>query len=126
MFGDITAAFGFTVLLCMAPSLLIALIFPPILMYLTRPTAQPTQPGEQPTRKKRNFLMAGIAYAQFYFISLVIIIGASILFWWGFITFNGETAAVEFAAQQFPVDEAQLEEAVEPAADPTITLTPSS
>jgi multidrug efflux pump subunit AcrB len=112
MFGDLTSAFGFTVVLCLAPSLLIALIFPPILMRLTRPTNPPARPGDKPEPKRRNFLAAGFAFAQFYFVSLVVLVMASILFWWAFIATSGTEAAAEFAAQSFAADEAALEEIV--------------
>jgi multidrug efflux pump subunit AcrB len=118
MLGDLTSAFGFTVILCLAPSLLIALIFPPILMRMTRPTTKPTKPGEKPKPRRRNFIMAAIAYGQFYFVSLIVIVGLCILFWWGFIAFNGEQAAADFAAQSFPVEEEALEDIIEPQLTP--------
>jgi multidrug efflux pump subunit AcrB len=121
MFGDITAAFGFTVVLCLAPSLLVALAFPPVLMFLTRPKTQPTDPKQKAEPKKRNFITASIAFAQFYFVSLIVLVMASIVFWWAFIAFSGGGAAAEFAVETFPDQEAQIEEVIET----TLTETPS-
>jgi len=114
MFGDLTSAFGFTVVLCLAPSLLLALVFPPVLLRLTRPKTTPTTPGEKPKPKRRNFLAAGLAFAQFYFISLVVLVMASIIFWWVFILTSGTEAAAEFAAQSLSADEQTIEEIVVP------------
>lgn len=121
MFGDLTAAFGFTVVLCLAPSLLIALAFPPLLMYLTRPKTQPKNPKEKPQPQKRNVITATLAFAQFYFVSLIVLVMASIVFWWGFIAFSGGGAAAEFAAETFPDQQEQIEEVIET----TLTETPA-
>ncbi len=121
MFGDLTAAFGFTVVMCLAPSLLMALVVAPVLMWVTRPNRQPTTDNQPPDRKPPSIITAGIAFAQFYFVSLVILVMGAIVFWWGFIAFSGEQAATDFAVQSFPVQEEQLEQIVEPAITPTAT-----
>ncbi len=103
MFGDLTAAFGFTVVLCLAPSLLVALAFPPMLLFVTRPK----------DGNKRNIIASTVAFAQFYFVSLVVLVMASIVFWWAFIAFSGGDAAAGFAVETFPEQEAQIEDVVE-------------
>ena len=74
MLGDLTAAFGLTVL-CLAPILLISLVFPPLLMRFTRPTA-PTRSSSKPASNKpvkRGPIGAAVAFARFYFLSLVML-----------------------------------------------------
>lgn len=122
MFDDLIAAFGLTVVLCMAPSLLIALAFPPILLRITRPKAPapaknakpqkntPAKPQEAP---KRGFWGTLTALAQFYLLSLILLIMGSILFWWGYLSVSGSQEVIDFAAETFPVEREVIEEAVE-------------
>lgn len=118
MFGDLTAAFGFTVLLCMTPSLLVSLGVAFVLIRVIRPKPKPNaKPNEKP---KRNLLAASIAYAQFYVLSMIVLVMASVLFWWGFIALSGGQAAADFAAQTFAVEETELDPIVEPL-EPTVT-----
>lgn len=118
MFGDLTAAFALTVFLCLAPSLLVSLGVAPIILRFSRPKAKPNaKPGDVP---KRGFLGNLTALAMFYFMSLIVLVMASIIFWWGFIALSGREAAIDFAAQSLPIEVEQelLDSVIEPTATP--------
>lgn len=124
MLGDLTAAFGLTVL-CLAPIMLVSLVFPPILMRFTRPQKdQPTAKKRRPANKspqqqdddKRGPVGAVVAFARFYLISLVVLVTLTVVFWWGFLLIAPTDAVTDFASQSVPaVEREQVEEAVEPA-----------
>lgn len=120
MFGDLTAAFGLTVLFCLAPSLIVSLAVAPLLLRVFKPKPTPNtntqSKGKNAPAPKRGFLGTVAALAQWYFISLVVIITASIVFWWGFIAFSGGEATVDFA-ETLPVEVERetIETLVEPA-----------
>ena len=127
MFGSVISAFGFTVVLCMAPSLVIALVVPFILMRFARPPKDnPTTPENEAKQPSRGRRIVGriVTYAQFYFLALIVLVTGSIIFWWALLTFTGTENTVDFAAQSFPVEEAVLEDIVEP--DATVLPAPGS
>lgn len=121
MFGDLTAAFGFTVL-CLIPIMLVSLVVTPILLRFTRPLVASKTKGEPPRRQARNMVQTGIDYVRFYFVSMIILVAITIIFWWGFILLTGTDSAVDFAAQNLPIEREVIEEFVEPE----LMITPES
>jgi hypothetical protein len=111
MFGDLTAAFGLTVL-CLAPLMLVSLLGPLILMRVFRPKPKPdnAEPGS------RNMVMAAVAFTRFYFITLVVAVTVTIVFWWGALLLTGTESVADFAAQSIPGAQSEaVEEAIQPA-----------
>jgi len=108
MFGNLVAAFGLTVL-CLAPILLVALIFPPVLMRLNRPRSKDGEKAE------RGVVGAALAFARFYLLSLVVLVMATVVFWWAFLLLTGAENVIDFAAQSLPIEREAVEEAIEPA-----------
>lgn len=115
MFGELTAAFGLTVL-CLMPLMIVTLVIPPFLMRFTRP--KPADGGSPP---KRNPVTAAMVYARLYFMALIVMVMLTIAFWWGFLLLTDDTnAVIDFASQSLPVEREQIENAVEPVITPTV------
>ncbi len=122
MLGDLTAAFGLTVL-CLAPILLVSLVFPPLLMRFTRPTPPPSDGQPKPNKPaKRGPIGATVAFARFYFLSLVVLVTLTVVFWWMMLLFSPTDAVVNFAEQRLPAERDAIENAVEPAEEPEIEI----
>lgn len=120
MLGDLTAAFGLTVL-CLAPILLVSLVFPPLLMRFTRPAPSPDLPkADKPS--KRGPIGVTVAFARFYFLSLVVLVTLTVVFWWMLLLFSPTDAVVDFAEQRLPAERDAIENAVEPAEEREIEI----
>ncbi len=112
MFGDLTAAFGLTVL-CLAPLMLVSLIGPLVLMRVVRP--KPKAGSKEP--ESRGVVGAALAFTRFYFITLVVAVTITIVFWWIALVATSTNEVVDFAAQSIPaVEREAVEDAVQPAA----------
>lgn len=113
MFGDLTAAFGLTIL-CLAPIMLVSLGLTPLLMAITRSRSHR---GNGKAKPRFNFIRSSLNYIRFYFVSLVVLVMLTIAFWWALIAFTGRDGALDFAAQNLPVERDVVEELIEPNAN---------
>lgn len=115
MYDYLVAAFGLTVVLCLAPIMLVSLVVAAVFLRRTRPT-KTTGRNRKPEPVNRNIVQATVAFTRFFVVSMVALATVTIVVWTLILAVFGAENTLDFAAQSVPSQAEQLEEAVAPAA----------